>query len=148
MKQRIARIFLWATITAIAVLTVTYTAAQEAPNPGRSCSVTTLAGDWAFRNEGTMLDGTKFVGIGTYQLSKDGKSRAHLFANMGGTVLLDFVRTGTTTVNPNCILTQAWDDGGASAKCVVLANRTKIWCVYDQPGLITVELERISEPAK
>jgi hypothetical protein len=148
MIERIARVSLWATITALAVLTVSYTAAQETPNAAHSCSVTTIAGEWAFRNEGTRLDGTKFVGTGTYQLSKDGTSRAHLFTNMGGTILLDFSRTGTTTITPDCVLTQAWDDGGASAKCVVLANHTKIWCVYDQPGLITVELERISQPAK
>lgn len=148
MKNRIASVFLSATIAALAVSTVTPTAAQENPNAEKSCSVITVAGEWAFRNEGTMLDGTKFVGTGTYQLSKDGKSRAHLFANMGGTVLLDFSRTGTTTITPDCVLTQAWDDGGASAKCVVLANRTKMWCVYDQPGLISVELERISQPAK
>lgn len=148
MRHCIGRVFLGATITAFAVLTVTYTAAQENPNTEKSCSVITVAGDWAVRTEATMLDGTKYVGAGTYQLSKDGSSRAHLFANMGGTILLDLSRTGTTTVTPDCVLTQAWDDGGASAKCVVLANRTKIWCVYDQPGLITVELERISRPAR
>ncbi len=87
-----------------------------------------------------------FRGIGTFHLEKDGTSSAHLWVNFGGSALSEFTANGTTTVNADCTLTQTFEGVPSPAHCVVFANRTKMWCVYEPPGTVTVTLERIGRP--
>lgn len=120
--------------------------AAAVSSSGRPCSVATIAGDWAFRATGKTPDGLDLTAVGTFHLTKDGTSSAHLWANIGGTTFLDFPRTGTTTVDADCTGTQAWDDGGPIAKTVILRSGREIWATYDQPGFSTVILKRIDDP--
>jgi hypothetical protein len=118
-------------------------AAVSGPVP--PCSIATLAGDWAFRMTGETGTGVVKSGIGTFHADKDGTVSTHGWVNVGGTMFMEFSRTGTATVDADCTGTQVWDDGGPSAKIVILENGREIWASYDQPGSATVILKRIDQ---
>jgi hypothetical protein len=118
-------------------------AAVSGPVP--PCSISTLAGDWAFRMTGETGTGVVKSGIGTFHADKDGTVSTHGWVNVGGTMFMEFSRTGTATVDADCTGTQVWDDGGPAAKTVILENGRETWATYDQPGSATVILKRIDQ---
>jgi hypothetical protein len=112
----------------------------------RRCSISTIAGEWAFRTTGKTPDGVDLAGVGTYHLGNDGKSSAHGWTNVGGVSFSEGSLTGTATVDADCTGTQVWEGVPAPAKVVILRNGREIWAVYDAPLFLTVALKRIDEP--
>ena len=112
--------------------------------PGHFCSVATIAGNWAFRNNGNTPKGY-LNGIGTIHIAKDGTVTGHGWITVGGVVSSETHLMGTTTVTPDCLSTGTFE-GTPPFHCVVFANRTKMWCVYEAPLDITVTLEKIRRP--
>jgi hypothetical protein len=117
-----------------------YAAAQQSP----PCSLANIAGDWAFRNNGKTPNGD-FNGIGTIHIAKDGAITGRGWITVGGVVSSEVPLSGTTTVTANCISTGTFE-GTPPFHCVILANRTKMWCVYEAPQDTTVILEKIGRP--
>lgn len=121
--------------------------ANAASSPVHPCSVATIAGDWAARQQnGKTADGQDLAAVATFHVNKDGTSSTHGWVNIGGTAFFEARRTGTTTVDADCTGTQAWNDGGPIAKIVILRGGREIWAIYDQPGSAIVILKRINGP--
>jgi hypothetical protein len=112
-----------------------------AQNQGPPCNLDRLAGDWGFVTSYTTA-GVPATATGTVHLTKDGISSAHLLANMGGT-FFEFDRYGNLAVNADCTTTTTWNDGGASAHCVVVDDGNEMWCIYEGPDQSVVTLKRI-----
>ena len=112
----------------------------------RRCSISTIAGEWAFRTTGKTPDGLDVAGVGTYHLDNDGKSSAHGWTNVGGASFSEGSLAGTATVDADCTGTQVWEGFPAPAKVVILRQGREIWAVYDAPLFLTVVLKRIDEP--
>ena len=120
--------------------------AEPDVHSARRCSISTIAGEWAFRTTGKTPDGLDLAGVGTYHLGNDGKSSAHGWTNVGGVSFSEGSLTGTTTVDADCTGTQFWEGVPAPAKVVILRKGREIWSVYDAPLFLTVVLKRIDEP--
>ena len=121
--------------------------ATAASRPVHPCSIATIVGDWAARQQnGKTADGQDLAAVGTFHLNRDGTSTTHGWYNVGGVFFGEFSRVGTTTVNADCTGTQTWNDGGPTAKTVVLRGGREIWAIYDQPGSGVVILKRINGP--
>ena len=130
-------------ITIIALLFGTALCAESQESP--PCSLANVAGDWAFTNHGKSPTG-EFNGIGAIRIAKDGSVTGHGWIIVGGTVSVEKTYVGTTEVNADCTSTGTFEGTPAPSHCVILANRTKMWCVYEAPLDITVTLEKIGRP--
>jgi hypothetical protein len=123
---------------------VIYAAAQPQHASGPYCSLETTAGDWAFQDTGKSPNGD-IHGVGTIHIAKDGTITGHGWLTIGGVVSSEFYPAGTTTVAADCTSTGTFE-GTPPYHCVIFANRTKMWCVYEAPQEFTVTLEKISHP--
>lgn len=116
-------------------------AAAQAKTP---CSLANVSGDWAFSNNGK-TPGGDLKGVGTIHIGKDGTITGHGWITIGGVVSSEFSPVGTTTVSEDCTSTGTFE-GAPPYHCVIFANRTKMWCVYEAPADFTVLLEKIDRP--
>ena len=128
------------TVVALLLGTALCAASQQSP----PCSLANVAGDWAFSNHGKTPNG-EFNGVGSIQIAKDGSVTGVGWITVGGAVSVERIFLGTTTVNGDCTSTGTFQ-GTSLFHCVILANRTKMWCVYEAPQDTTVILERIGRP--
>jgi len=128
------------TIIVLLIGTALSAASQASP----PCSLANTAGDWAFRNNGKTPNGD-FNGIGKIHIAKDGTVTGRGWITVGGVVSSEIPLTGITTVTADCISTGTFE-GTPPYHCVIFANRTKMWCVYDAPQDTTVILEKIARP--
>ena len=120
--------------------------AAAVSRPVPPCSISTIAGEWAFRSTGKTPDGQDVAGVGTFHLANDGTSSSHGWTNVGGVFFFESSFTGTTTVDADCTGTQVWEGAPSPAKLVILRKGREIWAVYDVPQFFTVILKRIDEP--
>ncbi len=127
-------------VIAFLIGTALYVAAQQSPR----CSNANIAGDWAFRNNGMTPNGD-FNGVGKIHIAKDGTVTGHGWITIGGVMSTEIAPIGTTTVNADCTSTGTFE-GTPPYHCVIFANRTKMWCVYEAPQVTTVILEKIDRP--
>ena len=129
-------------LTVIALLagTALYAVSQESPR----CSLANTAGNWAFQNHGKTPNG-EFNGVGTIHIAKDGTITGRGWITIGGAVSSEIPLAGTTTVSPDCTSTGTFQNT-PPYHCVIFANRTKMWCVYEAPQDTTVLLEKIARP--
>jgi hypothetical protein len=128
------------TIIDLLVATALCAASQESP----PCSLLNVAGDWAFRNNGTTPSGD-FNGVGEIHIAKDGTINGTGWITVGGVFSTEIAPVGTIAVNANCTSTGTFG-GTETYHCVIFANRTKMWCLYEAPTDTTVTLERIGRP--
>jgi len=128
------------TVIALLIGTALCAASQESP----SCSLANVAGDWAFRNYSKTPDGD-LNGVGAIHIAKDGTVTGQGWITIAGVMSTEIAPTGTTTVNADCTSTGTFE-GTPAYHCVIFANRTKMWCVYEAPSAFTVTLEKIGRP--
>ena len=128
------------TIIALLFGTALCAASQQSP----PCSLANVAGDWAFSNHGNTPNGD-LNGVGAIQITKDGSITGHGWVTVGGAVSVEKTYVGTSEVNADCTSAGAFE-GTPRFHCVILANRTKMWCVYEAPLDVTVILEKIGRP--
>ena len=128
----------------IIILLLMGTALYAAAQAKTPCSLANIAGDWAFRDNGKTPNGDVNA-IGTIHIAKDGTITGHGWTTVGGVVSSEFFPVGTTTVTADCLSTGTFE-GTPPYHCVIFANRTKQWCLYEAPSDFTVVLERIARP--
>ncbi len=134
---------MWKTLTVIVLVigAAVCAVSQSAP----PCSLANVAGDWAFRNNGMTPNG-EFNGVGAIHIAKDGSVTGHGWITVGGAVSVERTLVGTFTIDADCTSTGTFEGSPSPSHCVIFANRTKMWCVYEAPQATTVILEKIGRP--
>jgi hypothetical protein len=132
-------------------------------SPSKACSVTAVAGEWAYTETGSVIPvgvAIPFAAVARYTLDAGGDLSGTATSSSGGTVA-NVTLKGTGTVNPDCtgtltvgvyasgnlVRTATFDvvyvDGSREARAIiaslVLANGTIV------PSVLTVDAKKVFE---
>jgi len=150
------------TILVAATLLASLAAAASAQDEG-TCSISSVAGTWAYTLTGTLMTSTgavPFAAVGRETYDFDGTWSATQTSSMGGKIGQDVLK-GTVTVNPDCTGTlklSVYDQSGtllrtAALDLVYLDNAREVRAIFTSlvlqpsgtsvPAIITVSSRKL-----